>query len=225
MHAYSDLYLTSAQRCLGGMLDFAANGIGMEIGDFHRLFVGSQISIRFAAGEPAVIAGKSGAEIVFDLLGAIPTGIPGPANRPCISEATPEYWTGWALAFYQWASGATFASIERLVPIERIRELYNPYHEMDVRQFCDHMDELVAIAHPRTKLQARRLAAGLSQSQLATAAGVPVRTLQQYEQRQKDLNRARADYVESLARALCCLPADLMERRASSSYDYAVVQL
>ena len=225
MRAYSDLYLTSAQRCMGGMLDFAVNGIEMDIGDFHRLFVGSQISIRFAAGEPAVIAGRSGAEIVFDLLGETPSGIFGPASQACMSEATPEYWTGWALAFYQWASCATFAAIEELVPIERVRELYDPYHEMDVRQFCDRMDELSAAAHPQTRLQARRLAAGLSQSQLAAAAGIPVRMLQQYEQRQKNLNRARADYVESLARALCCPPAELMERQVSGGYDYAVVRL
>ena len=80
-------------------------------------------------------------------------------------------------------------------------------------------------AHPQTNLQARRLAAGLSQSQLARAAGVPVRTLQQYEQRQKNINHARADYVAALARALGCSAIDLFEHTAQSSCEYAFVSL
>ena len=42
-----------------------------------------------------------------------------------------------------------------------------------------------------SKLQNARLAAGLSQSQLASAAGLNVRTLQCYEQGAKDINGAK----------------------------------
>lgn len=96
---------------------------------------------------------------------------------------------------------------------------------MDIRQLCDRLDELRVQAHPQTNLQARRLAAGLSQSQLARASRIPVRTLQQYEQRQKDINHARADYVDALARALGCCAADLFEHAAKPSYEYALVSL
>jgi len=51
----------------------------------------------------------------------------------------------------------------------------------------------------------------LSQSQLASLSGVPLRTLQQYEQRQKRLDAARADSLLSLAQALHCPPANLLE--------------
>ena len=125
----------------------------------------------------------------------------------------------------EWASGAPFASIQELVPIDEVRSMYRPYHEMDVRQFCDKMDELRREAQPRTNLQARRLAASLSQSQLARAAGIPVRTLQQYEQRQKDVNHARADYLVALSRALCYQPADLLECKAGPLIEYAMVSL
>ena len=223
MIAYSETYLSGAQRRLGAMLDVAVNGCGFRLGEFYDLFLSHSLAMRFGAGEPAVVAGRSGEELFLEVAGGrSPAFDELGAWRPS-ERATEEYWTGWALAFYQWASGSTFSAIQERVAVEEVRALYRPYHEMDVRQFCDRMDDLSARAHPRTNLQERRLSAGLSQSQLALAAGVPVRTLQQYEQRQKDINRARADYIESFARVLCCAPSDLLERRATGNYEYAVV--
>ena len=57
-----------------------------------------------------------------------------------------------------------------------------------------------------------RTLAGLSQSELAGQADVPVRTIQQYEQRQKDINQAQAETLLRLARALNCNVEDLMEK-------------
>ena len=87
-----------------------------------------------------------------------------------------EYWTGWALAYYQWATGRSFSNINQFVRIGDIRALYHPYHEMDIRQFCDHLDAIASNQQPATNLQTKRLSAGLSQAKLAQAAGVPVRT-------------------------------------------------
>ena len=103
--------------------------------------------------------------------------------------------------------------------------MYRPYHEMDIRQFCDALDALIAESGAPTNLQAVRLAAGLSQSQLSALSGVPVRTLQQYEQRQKNINHARADYVVALSHVLCCECDALLEHRAGPSYEYATVIL
>ena len=52
-----------------------------------------------------------------------------------------------------------------------------------------------------SKLQNARLAAGMSQSQLASAAGLNVRTLQCYEQGVKDLNGAK---LATLSETLPC---------------------
>ena len=62
-----------------------------------------------------------------------------------------------------------------------------------------------------TPLKIARIKNGLSQSQLAKACGIPLRTIQQYEQRQKDLSRARAEYLVALSRVLGCDPASLLE--------------
>ena len=56
-----------------------------------------------------------------------------------------------------------------------------------------------------------RLINGFSQSQLAAAAGVPVRTLQQYEQRRKDLGKAQYEYIARLSAVLNCRPEELLE--------------
>ena len=68
-------------------------------------------------------------------------------------------------------------------------------------------------AQPPTRLKQMRIKNGLSQSELAKASGIPVRTIQQYEQRQKDINKARFEYIISLSAALNCEASMLLERR------------
>ena len=55
-----------------------------------------------------------------------------------------------------------------------------------------------------------RCSAGLSQSELAKKAGVSVRVLQNYEQETRDLKKAAAETVLSLARALGKTVEDLI---------------
>ena len=89
--------------------------------------------------------------------------------------------------------------------------MYNPYHEMDISQFCDHM---IALYHSRkqySNLKMKRLESRLSQSELSRLSEVPVRTIQQYEQRQKKINNAGAETIMKLARVLNCLASDLLE--------------
>ena len=49
-------------------------------------------------------------------------------------------------------------------------------------------------------------------SDFADCSGVPVRTIQQYEQRQKNINKAQAEYLVVLAKVLCCEVGDLIEK-------------
>ena len=48
--------------------------------------------------------------------------------------------------------------------------------------------------------------------ELADLSSVPVRTIQQYEQRQKNINKAQAEYLVALAKVLYCEVEDLMEK-------------
>lgn len=83
---------------------------------------------------------------------------------------------------------------------------------MDIRQFVDRMNQLYRAANPETNLKRRRKQAGLSQRELAEFSGVPLRTIQQYEQRQKNINKAQAEYVFMLAQTLCCSAEELIEK-------------
>lgn len=62
----------------------------------------------------------------------------------------------------------------------------------------------------RTALKRLRSYALLSQSQLAKQTGIPIKTIQQYEQGQKDIRHARVDSVIALSRALSCRVEDLV---------------
>ena len=212
-HAYDNTYLEHARTNLGRMLDFATHDLNLELASFFDMFLASGVADRFEDGDPTILAGMSGVELAYDVLER--SGI-----EPQQQRQTPrypmsrseEYWTGWALADYQWRTSLRFADITARIPIERIRDLYNPYHEMDIRQFRDHMDEAYRNADPRTNLKLLRERAGLSQSQLSQQSGIPVRTIQQYEQRQKNINKAQAESLVRLATPLCCTVEELLEK-------------
>lgn len=61
------------------------------------------------------------------------------------------------------------------------------------------------------KLQEMRNAKGLSQSQLAKASGVSVRTLQNYEIERRQLSKAPAEIVLKLAKALDSTVEELID--------------
>ena len=65
--------------------------------------------------------------------------------------------------------------------------------------------------YPDTNLKHIRTAKGYSQKQLAELSGVSLRSIQVYEQRQKDINKAQSDSLHRLAKALGCMMEDLLE--------------
>ena len=207
--AYDRLYLEKAAVALGRMFDYACYDLSFSLADFWELFLVSGYAERFGAGEPGLLVGRSGMELARLVLEKV--GIPDRVTepRPTVGRSE-EYWTGWALAHYQWETGRAFRDITSAVPVEEIRLLYSAYHEMDIRQFYDKMDELMGAGKGEPELKRLRRKAGFSQRQLSDISGVPVRTIQQYEQQQKDIRRARAETLEKLATALRCRSSELL---------------
>lgn len=72
-----------------------------------------------------------------------------------------------------------------------------------------------------TKLKNIRIKSGLSQSELASASGVNVRVLQDYEQGRKNLSNAKVDMVVRLSHALSCTVEELIEFDSSCVSDNA----
>ena len=211
IHAYDKTYLAAAQKCLARMLDYMVNDLQYQLKAAWNWFLMSEMSRRFELGDSAVLVGNSGVELARKVLEQ--AGEPAPTRKASYAyDRSPEYWTGWAIAYYQWDTGMHFLEIEQAVPIAEVRMLYVPYHEMDIRQFVDKMNELYRVAKPEINLKSLRTLAGMSQSELARQAEIPVRTIQQYEQRQKNINKAQGETLLRLARVLHCSIDDLVEK-------------
>lgn len=210
IRAYHKVYLEKARTNLGRMLDFATYDLGYDPCEFFYLFMNCGLAERFGKGEFTLTVGMSGVELAYRVLELTKHQVEFPKPR-YTADRSPEYWAGWALAYYQWETAMSFVEILGYIPLDDIIRMYSPYHEMDIRHFCDRMNELYRAANPLAKLKQLRQRAGLSQSELAEASGVPVRTIQQYEQRQKSINKAQAEYLMMLARALHCNAEDLIE--------------
>lgn len=210
MHAYDEMYLEKARIALGRMFDFVVYQLGYSIEKFFDLFISSGVSRRFENGDVDLLVGKSGVEIGYEVLDKT-FGDVQPIEIEFTVNRSEEYWTGWVLAYYQWMYGISFSKINEKISIRDILALYTPYHEMDIRQVVDKLDEMMINEDEDTNLKKRRKAAGLSQSGLAKEVGVSVRTIQQYEQRQKDINKASAERMLAFAKRLYCDVEDLME--------------
>ncbi len=211
MHAYDKIYLDRARVVLARMLDFAVHDLGYRINEFFELFIQSGVAKRFEQGDYTVLTGKSGVEVAYEVLEKSGTTVER-VKPQYVQERSEEYWTGWALAYYQWQTSLSFEEITRFVPIHYVQRLYSPYHEMDIQHFVDRVNELYHEARPYTNLKLKRRQAGLSQKELAQMSGIPLRTIQQYEQRQKDINKAQVEYLIKLSKTLCCEVECLVEK-------------
>ena len=72
------------------------------------------------------------------------------------------------------------------------------------------MEISVKISYKNEKLQNARQTAGMSQSQLARAAGISVRVLQDYERGARDISGAKLATLLKLCNALQCELRDII---------------
>jgi DNA-binding transcriptional regulator YiaG len=208
--AYNELYLTNARKNLATSFDYAVYTLGYSLEEYYEMFLRSGVATKFEHGDPRHVVGMSGIELALKVV-ELCTGTYEVKERVYQSGKSPEYWAGWALAYYQWYSACSFARLQEEVPISEILHMYDKYHEMDIARFTERMNELRQAKRVYTYLRLYRERCGFSQSELAELTGIPVRTIQQYEQRQKSINHAKAEYVIALANALNVQPAELME--------------
>ncbi len=211
IHAYQEIYLNKAQSILGDAFDYAVNTCDISGDKFVKLFLVSSVCRRIENGEPAYIAGKSGIEIAAEVLSETMDKelTQEPAEKFGRSK---EYWIGWAVAYYQWYSGRKFSEIFRAVTYDDLQQMYYTLHEADISKFVDIVGERIRLAYPDTNLKRIRNAYGCTQAELAKSSEVSLRSIQMYEQRNKDINKASVETVYRLAKALGCAIEDLIER-------------
>lgn len=209
-HAYQEIYLSKAQSVLGDAFDYAVNTCDISGSDFVKMFIVSSVSKRMEHGEPAFLAGKSGIEIVGDVIAET-------MGKELLIEhkehfgRSKEYWIGWAVAYYQWWSGRKYSDIFKVLSFEELQKMYYTLHEADISKFVDIADARMKEYFPTTNLKRIRTAYGCTQAELAKRSGVSLRSIQMYEQRNKDINKASVDTIYRIAKVLGCTMEDLVE--------------
>ena len=210
-HAYQEIYLSNAQSMLGDAFDYAINVCHIPGSSFVKLFIASTISKRLENGEPSYLSGKSGIEVAMEILAETTGTTPDAAPQEHFGRSR-EYWIGWAVAYYQWFSGRSYSDIFKVVSFEELQKMYDPLHEADITKFADILDARMREFFADTSLKRIRTAYGCTQAELAKRSGVSLRSIQMYEQRNKDINKASAETLLRLSRVLGCTMEDLMEK-------------
>ena len=210
-HAYQEIYLSKAQALLGDAFDYAINTCSIPGNNFVKMFVASSICKRIENGEPAYLAGKSGIEIVVEIIMET-TGKHLHIEPQERFGRSKEYWIGWAVAYYQWNSGRKYSDIFKVLTFDDLQKMYYTLHEADISKFVDIVNQRIKESFSDTNLKRIRTSYGCTQAELSRRSGVSLRSIQMYEQRNKDINKASVETVHSLAKVLGCTIEDLMEK-------------
>ena len=148
--AYDQIYLDDACDILGHAFDWVVNTCGEIIQDFADLFAKSHIGYLFSIGTPKYVTGGSGAELANAVM--VDKGLPEYPQEPVFyADKSPEYWTGYILAGYQWYSARTFHEIVQKIPMDNLMALYKLGHEMDEYKVFEILDGWMNSSESRTK--------------------------------------------------------------------------
>ena len=209
MNAYSADNLANAKDSLGTAVEFAVLNCNVKGQEFLDMFLVSGISDSFGNGDIRYILGMSGIELAMNVFECCGKAVRKGTSYYLDPAYSPEYWVGWILAYYQWHSGKRFAKILDVLKYDMILDRYI-LHEADERKAADVFDRLLG-EKEETSLSRIRKACGLSQSELSRASGVSLRSIQMYEQRRNNIERAQFNHLDSLSRTLHCSIRDIVD--------------
>lgn len=206
MNAYSELYIEDASCNLAEYLDYMTNWMKCNIDKAFEMFAYSYIGRQFEKGNPKYVAGMSGVEMALLVLQQV-ANCKDEVEYKADYDRSPQYWTGWAMAQYQWERNCAFSKmVERGLTASKVESNYI-LHEADITKFYDWADQIVGVEFREKEnelnmLKRLRKYQRLTQKELSEKSGVTLRMIQLYEQGQNDLSKAQAGVVCSLAQAL-----------------------
>lgn len=210
-NGYAKEYIDESCEVLGEALDYIANSCGMDIAAFLDMFIASGYAKRFEECDPSVVLGISGTELSCKTLERCGLALVFPQPEQEFSDGSFEYWMGYYLAGLKWYSDRSFKDLIKDVPMDEF-EKYIPElvgGEDDKREKI--FDRILKKTGGKARLQIIRNECGYSQRELAERSGVNIRTLQQYESKAKDINKAAVSTLMALSRTLGCKMTDIME--------------
>lgn len=140
MRAYIEPYLKDVMRNLGVMAHFCINEYGLSPEKFSSFFANSLVAEQISMGNPRFLTGMSGKEMA-DML--IESSV-GNCYKTTISDTyqvSPEYWAGWAMAYYQWFTAKSFKQMYADgQTYEKVLMMYHPMHEADLAKVVEALD-------------------------------------------------------------------------------------
>ncbi|MBQ8749316.1 MAG: helix-turn-helix transcriptional regulator [Clostridia bacterium] len=200
--SYSELYLPYVAENLGTMLEYAVDsGINEEVA--WNTFVNSNVAKQIEKGNPKYLSCSA-----IDYFNEIFEGAIIESKQNIDKDKY--YWAGWIIAQFQHKTGYSFYKINNAINICEVLNLYPTLHEADKTKFFD-IASCYFQKEQITNLKKIRSAMGLSQNELANLSGVDLRSIQMYEQRKNDINKAKAETLYKLSRILGCNIDDLLE--------------
>ncbi len=224
MGAYNRSYLENVKSNLGAMLDCGINTLEFGPRDFYNMFLDSDMSDKINRGDAYSICTLGGVELAeyvvcfamnnskyIHVKKASDPAFNQHLNDAIINVNSKEYWAGTVIAEYSWEKNMSYQELDGYISVEEVIGLYKDFANADSLVINIRLDEMLNAKKKVAKLKLRREMLGLSQSELAEQSGIPLRTLQQYEQRRKNINNAKAVYLVDLASVLRCEVRDLIE--------------
>ena len=119
---------------------------------------------------------------------------------------------GWVIAYYQWYSTRSFMDIFNVISFDDLQKIYYPLHEADISKVTDIIDSRIKNYYSETNLKRYRVLYGITQAELAKRSGVSLRSIQMYEQQNKNINKASADTLFAISRVLGITMEDRIEK-------------
>ena len=200
IHAYDEKYLEGAMIRLGDMLEYACLDCGYDPDAFWNMFVQSGLARRFEIGDVSLVAGRSGPELAYMVLEKVDhrRDFPEPVWR---EERSDLYWSGWVMAYFQWAVNVPFEELQKDISIRMLRKMYPTFHEADISKA---EEALRSMLKPYEKYSIRNLrtSRGMTQKELADRAGMTLSQLQRIEYGERKVENLSLKTAIALAKAL-----------------------
>lgn len=209
--SYDDSYAEDVASNIGTMLEYASK---CKIGplDFWQLFISSYLAAQIEKGNPHYLTGISAVDYFNMILQFSSSAVNDKEDLNEDLSFDEYYWSGYVLARLQQKTDLSFIEIERKLPLKEVLKMFPTLHEADISKFYEVALRKIKSFNEETNLKRIRSAVRMSQNKLAKVSGINIRSIQMYEQRHNDINKAQGETLYKIAKSLGCNIADILEK-------------
>lgn len=210
MKDYRNIYLNDYVNLLSNAFDYAITDLKIDLDYFEKIIISSKYTRLLEILNPSIVSGESGIELILKMIEEKNLDIE-IKEKEYRDYRTSAFWLGYAISNYQFYKRKRFKDIFRKIHLKDILNMYDTYHEADIFVFIDDFDSMLSNINLESKLKTIRERNGLSQNDLADLSNVSLRSIQLYEQKVNDIDKAQANTLYKLSTALSCSIEDLLE--------------